>query len=203
MIVDLMRNDLGPGVRGRFGRGQPPARRRELRAGAPAGVSTVEGVLRPGLGAVDAVAACFPAGSMTGAPKLSAMRILNRLEDGPRGRYAGCFGYLALDGSADLAMVIRSIHFAGGVATIGAGGGITALSVPEEELEEVAGEGGGAARGGRAGRIRRRDHAHGELTPHPGTDGITPTFSTLETRACRPDLFRAVRLPDAARRNRD
>jgi anthranilate synthase component 1 len=86
---------------------------------------------------VDAVAACFPAGSMTGAPKLSAMRILHRLERGPRGAFAGCFGYLGFDGTADLAMVIRSIHFAGGVATIGAGGGITALSVPEEELEEV------------------------------------------------------------------
>jgi anthranilate synthase component 1 len=86
---------------------------------------------------MDAVAACFPAGSMTGAPKLSAMRILHRLENGPRGAFAGCFGYLALDGTADLAMVIRSIHFADGVATIGAGGGITALSVPSEELEEV------------------------------------------------------------------
>ena len=53
---------------------------------------------------------------MTGAPKLSAMRILHRLERGPRGAFAGCFGYLALDGTAELAMVIRSIHFAEGVA---------------------------------------------------------------------------------------
>jgi anthranilate synthase component 1 len=94
--------------------------------------------LLQGLRATDAVAACFPAGSMTGAPKLSAMRILNALEKGPRGVYSGCFGYFGLDGAADLAMVIRSIAIRPGRVSIGAGGGITALSVPEEELEEVA-----------------------------------------------------------------
>lgn len=136
MIVDLMRNDLGRVcVTGSVEVSHLLAV--ESYAQVHQLVSTVEGTLRPGLGAVDAVAACFPAGSMTGAPKLSAMRILNRLEDGPRGAFAGCFGYLGVDGSADLAMVIRSVHFSDGVATIGAGGGITALSVPEEELEEV------------------------------------------------------------------
>lgn len=137
MIVDLMRNDLarvcevGSVEVSHLLAVESYAQVHQL-------VSTVEGMLLPGVGAVDAVAACFPAGSMTGAPKLSAMRILNRLEGGPRGAFAGCFGYLGLDGTADLAMVIRSIHFAGGVATIGAGGGITTLSVPEEELAEVA-----------------------------------------------------------------
>ncbi|SEH86544.1 MULTISPECIES: anthranilate synthase component I family protein [unclassified Leifsonia] len=136
MIVDLMRNDLGRVCEvgsvevSHLLAVESYAQVHQL-------VSTVEGRLRAGLTAMDAVAACFPAGSMTGAPKLSAMRILHRLENGPRGAFAGCFGYLALDGTADLAMVIRSIHFADGVATIGAGGGITALSVPSEELEEV------------------------------------------------------------------
>ncbi|WP_431247413.1 aminodeoxychorismate synthase component I [Leifsonia xyli] len=136
MIVDLMRNDLGRVCEvgsvevSHLLAVESYAQVHQL-------VSTVEGTLRAGLGAVDAVAACFPAGSMTGAPKLSAMRILNRLESGPRGAFAGCFGYLAVDGSADLAMVIRSVHFSDGTATIGAGGGITALSVPAEELEEV------------------------------------------------------------------
>jgi len=136
MIVDLMRNDLGRVCEvgsvevSHLLAVESYAQVHQL-------VSTVEGRLRAGLTTMDAVAACFPAGSMTGAPKLSAMRILHRLENGRRGAFAGCFGYLALDGTADLAMVIRSIHFADGVATIGAGGGITALSVPAEELEEV------------------------------------------------------------------
>jgi anthranilate synthase component 1 len=136
MIVDLMRNDLGRvSVTGSVGvrhllEVESYAQVHQL-------VSTVEGRLRPGLGAVDALAAAFPAGSMTGAPKLSAMRILAGLERGPRGIYAGCFGVLGADGSADLAMVIRSLRFRGDTVTIGAGGGITALSVPEEELEEV------------------------------------------------------------------
>ncbi len=136
MIVDLMRNDLGRVcVTGSVEVTHLLAV--ESYAQVHQLVSTVEGTLRPGLTAVDAVATAFPAGSMTGAPKLSAMRILNRLEDGPRGAFAGCFGYLGVDGTADLAMVIRSMHFSDGVATIGAGGGITALSVAEEELAEV------------------------------------------------------------------
>jgi anthranilate synthase component 1 len=100
-------------------------------------VSTVRGRLSAGNGALDAVVACFPAGSMTGAPKRSAMSILAGLEGAPRGVYSGVFGYLGFDGTADLAMVIRSIVMESGTATIGAGGGITALSVPAEELAEV------------------------------------------------------------------
>jgi len=136
MIVDLMRNDLARVC----AVGSVEVRHLlavESYAQVHQLVSTVEGRLRDGLGAVDAIAACFPAGSMTGAPKLSAMRILSRLEDGPRGVYAGCFGFIGLDGSADLAMVIRSLRFRDGGVQIGAGGGITALSVPLEELEEV------------------------------------------------------------------
>ncbi|MGG7464112.1 anthranilate synthase component I family protein [Plantibacter sp. YIM 135347] len=136
MIVDLMRNDL--------------ARVCEVGSVTVTGlhlvesypqvhqlVSTVRGTLRAGLGAADAIEACFPAGSMTGAPKRSAMQILHGLEQGPRGVYAGTFGALWEDGAADLAMVIRSIVLNGERATIGTGGGITALSVPEEELLET------------------------------------------------------------------
>ena len=74
---------------------------------------------------------------MTGAPKHSAMSILHDLEQGPRGVYSGAFGRLGLDGSADLAMVIRSIVLTPTGASIGTGGGITALSDPDEEIEET------------------------------------------------------------------
>jgi para-aminobenzoate synthetase component 1 len=136
MIVDLMRNDLG--------------RVADLGSIAVTGllqvesyphvhqlVSTIEARLAPGISAVDAVEAAFPAGSMTGAPKASAMRILRELEGGDRGVYAGAFGYLGADGALDLAMVIRSIVLGPDGASIGTGGGITALSVAEEELEET------------------------------------------------------------------
>ncbi len=86
---------------------------------------------------MDAVIACFPAGSMTGTPKSSATRILDSLERHPRGIYSGVFGYFGLDGRIDLAMVIRSIVLSPEGATIGTGGGITALSDPLEELAEV------------------------------------------------------------------
>ncbi|WP_426521119.1 anthranilate synthase component I family protein [Diaminobutyricibacter sp. McL0618] len=137
MIVDLMRNDLGKVcVVGSVEVHHLLAV--ESYAQVHQLVSTVEGTLADGVGPLDAVAACFPAGSMTGAPKISAMRILHDLEGGPRGIYSGCFGYFGLDGSVDLAMVIRSIVVEPERASIGAGGGITALSVPEEELDEVA-----------------------------------------------------------------
>jgi para-aminobenzoate synthetase component 1 len=100
-------------------------------------VSSIEGRLRPGLDGIDAIAACLPAGSMTGAPKQRATEILDTLERRARGLYAGAFGYLGRDGRVDLAMTIRSIVLDEGGATIGTGGGITALSVPAEEIAEA------------------------------------------------------------------
>jgi para-aminobenzoate synthetase component 1 len=136
MIVDLMRNDLGRVAR--LGSVAVTALLQvESYPHVHQLVSTVEAVLAPGLGAVDAIEACFPAGSMTGAPKASAMAILSSLEAGDRGVYAGAFGYLGLDGAVDLAMVIRSIVLSPTGASIGTGGGITALSVAGEEIEET------------------------------------------------------------------
>jgi anthranilate synthase component 1 len=136
MIVDLMRNDLSrvcrPGsveVSGLLEVETYP-RVHQL-------VSTVSGRVAPDRTAVDVIEACFPAGSMTGAPKISAMRILHEIENGPRGVYAGCFGYLSADGALDLAMVIRSIVVDAEGVSIGTGGGITALSEPHEELAEA------------------------------------------------------------------
>jgi len=136
MIVDLMRNDIG-----RISRVGSVAVTSLLAIESYAHVhqlvSTVQGELADGLTGVDAIAACFPAGSMTGAPKQRATEILDRLEARPRGIYAGALGYLGLDGAVDLAMVIRSIVIDVEGSTVGAGGGITALSVPEEELAEA------------------------------------------------------------------
>jgi para-aminobenzoate synthetase component 1 len=100
-------------------------------------VSTIRGRLADGLDGLDAVAACFPAGSMTGAPKLRATQLLDELERRPRGIYSGAFGYFSGDGGIELAMVIRSIVIDPAGATVGAGGGITAQSVPRAELAEV------------------------------------------------------------------
>jgi para-aminobenzoate synthetase component 1 len=90
---------------------------------------------------------------MTGAPKSAAVGILAALERGPRGVYAGAFGWFGDDGRADLAMVIRSVVVADGRATVGAGGGITASSVPAEELEEVRVKAAPLLAAVRAGRV--------------------------------------------------
>ncbi|WP_394552117.1 anthranilate synthase component I family protein [Agromyces sp. MMS24-JH15] len=136
MIVDLMRNDLGRIAE--LGTVEVPALHVvEEYPQVHQLVSTVSARLRHPFTALDAVSAAFPAGSMTGAPKASAMTILHALEDGPRGVYSGAFGRLGVDGTADLAMVIRSIVLTPEGASIGTGGGITALSVPDEEVEET------------------------------------------------------------------
>lgn len=136
MIVDLMRNDLGRVAE--LGTVSVDALLEvETYPHVHQLVSTISAQLAPGLTALDAVEACFPAGSMTGAPKISAMRILHELERGPRGIYSGAFGYLGVDGAADFAMVIRSIVITENQATIGTGGGITSGSIPQAEYEEM------------------------------------------------------------------
>ncbi|WP_316296703.1 chorismate-binding protein, partial [Clavibacter michiganensis] len=108
MIVDLMRNDLArvcaPGTVTveRLPDGESYPAVHQL-------VSTIAGSLAGGTTLGSLLAAAFPAGSMTGAPKLSAMTILRELEEAPRGVFSGCFGWVGDDGGADLAMVIRSV----------------------------------------------------------------------------------------------
>ena len=136
MIVDLMRNDIGRiSLVGTVS--VPSLLAVESYAQVHQLVSTVRGQLAQGVTGLDAVISCFPAGSMTGAPKRSATAILDRLEKRASGIYSGVFGYFGLDGSIDLAMVIRSIVIDPAGSTVGTGGGITALSVPTEELEET------------------------------------------------------------------
>jgi anthranilate synthase component 1 len=101
-------------------------------------VSQVDGELRDGCAALDAYRATFPAGTMTGAPKVRAMEIIDELEPERRGPYAGAVGYIAIgDQRMDLAITIRTCVIAGGTASIQVGAGIVADSVPEREWEET------------------------------------------------------------------
>jgi para-aminobenzoate synthetase len=140
MIVDLLRNDLSHfAVPGSVTVSRLCAI--ESYATVHQMVSTIDAQLQRGASRAEAVAACFPAGSMTGAPKISTMAILDRLEGEPRGLYSGAIGYFSLNGALDLAVAIRTlvISVEGGTAglTLGVGGAITADSDADEEYEEI------------------------------------------------------------------
>jgi para-aminobenzoate synthetase len=136
MIADLMRNDLGSVCE--VGSVEVPALIEvESYETVHQLVSTVRGQLRAGLSAPDCIRACFPPGSMTGAPKLRTMEILDRLEGGARGVYSGAIGYLGAGGGCDLSVAIRAIVIDGETATIGAGGAIVLQSGHEAEYAEM------------------------------------------------------------------
>jgi para-aminobenzoate synthetase component 1 len=136
MIVDLLRNDLSRVCRD--GSVEVPGLcRLERFATVHHLVSTVTGDLRPGLTAVDLLAACFPGGSITGAPKIRAMEIIAELEPTRRGPYCGAIGYLGFDGAMDSSIVIRTFAMRGGRVTFNAGGGIVADSDPAAEYDET------------------------------------------------------------------
>ncbi len=101
-------------------------------------VATVRGELRPDCDAADAVAVCFPGGSITGAPKMRAMELIRDLEQQPRGYYTGCLGYFSADGQADFSILIRTMfRWQNGPVCYGAGGGITWESDPASEYQEM------------------------------------------------------------------
>lgn len=100
-------------------------------------VTNVEGKLRPDLTPLDALAACFPAGTVSGAPKIRAMQVIAELEPDKRGPYAGCVGYFSFSGAMDTAITIRTIVLVDGTAHVQAGAGIVYDSVPSREYEET------------------------------------------------------------------
>ena len=141
MLVDLGRNDIGKVSE--FGSVHLTEYMKIRRFSRVMHItSTVQGKLREGLNAFDALMAVLPAGTLSGAPKVRAMEIIDELEPTRRGPYGGAIGYISFDGSLDSCITIRTIVFANGKATVQAGGGIVADSVAEAEYQECINKAG-------------------------------------------------------------
>ncbi|GIU82544.1 MAG: anthranilate synthase component I [Acidobacteria bacterium] len=135
MLVDLGRNDLGKVAE--FGSIEiEELMKIEKYSHVQHMVTSLKATLRSDLDCFDALVACFPAGTVSGAPKVSAMKIISELEPTPRGVYAGAVGYVDYAGNLDTCIAIRTIQIRGSTASIQAGAGIVADSVPEKEYEE-------------------------------------------------------------------
>jgi anthranilate synthase component 1 len=136
MLVDLARNDLGRVCE--YGSVQTPELMTiERYSHVMHIVSQVEGCLQGQYDGLDLVQATFPAGTVSGAPKIRAMEIISELEPDPRGVYAGAVGYFSYDGSLDTCIAIRTLVMQGQTVSVQAGAGIVADSIPENEYQET------------------------------------------------------------------
>ena len=140
MIVDLLRNDLGKVCRIGSVR-VPELFGLEGYASVWHLVSTIRGELRPELDAVDLLKACFPGGSITGAPKIRAMEIIEELEPVRRGIYCGAIGYISFTGTIDTSIAIRTLVLKDQRIQLQVGGGVVADSDSEAEYEETISKG--------------------------------------------------------------
>ena len=136
MLVDLGRNDLARVCKPHTVR-VPHLMVIEKYSHVMHIVSSVEGILKPGMDSFELFRACFPAGTVSGAPKVRAMEIIDELEPEARGVYAGAVGYFSFSDNMDMAIAIRTIVLKDGVAYAQAGGGVVADSVPENEYIET------------------------------------------------------------------
>ncbi len=189
MITDLLRNDLGRVCE--YGSVQvTDLARLERFSQVQHLVSTVEGRLRPGLTHAEALAACFPGGSVTGAPKVRAMEIIDELEPVARGPYTGALGYLGFNGESQVSMIIRTALRAPHWTYFHVGAGIVADSVPAAEYVETLDKAAGflaalpappptvwptaAGHADRARRRRGRSPGAGRPSPQPRGAGKPP-----------------------------
>jgi para-aminobenzoate synthetase component 1 len=136
MITDLLRNDLSRTCEA-DSINVPHLCRIESFARVHHLVTTITGTLKSGISRIDLLKNCFPGGSITGAPKIRAMEVIEELEPERRGAYCGSIGYIGFNGEMDSNILIRSLVYEGGRVSFHVGGGITALSDVDEEYEET------------------------------------------------------------------
>lgn len=170
MLVDLGRNDIGKIAR--FGSVRPVDLMKVARYSHVMHITTlVQGDAREGVTAYDALRAVLPAGTLSGAPKIRAMELIDEMEPSRRGPYGGAIGYFSFDGNLDSCITIRTLLFKEGKAYLQAGAGIVADSVPETEFDETQSKAGALLRAlAEVGRVAVST-PHGvpsqeELTPH-------------------------------------